>query len=179
MEGIDHAYTYGYLLTQMKRDDPRRVLLGFYSMLAFGMTRDTYSPVEVSMIATGDNQATLPHLYSCTEQLRLLRNLLIREDGDTLHIAQDIPRAWLQSGKHVAATDAPTTFGPVSFSMTPNPDGTITLNLTPPARPPARENRCALPSPPGQGDRLGKIAVERPLRRRRRHDDVQQPHAAG
>src|SRR5207244_1730667 len=67
MEGVDHAYTYGYLLTQLKRDDPRKVILGFYSMLAFGMTSDTYSPVEVSMIATGENQATLPHLYSCTE----------------------------------------------------------------------------------------------------------------
>jgi hypothetical protein len=139
MEGIDHAYTYGYLLTQLKRDDPRKVILGFYSMLAFGMTRDTYSPVEVSMIATGENQATLPHLYSCTEQLRLLRNMLIREDGDTLHIGQAIPRAWLEPGKRVAATDAPTTFGPASFSTVANADGTMTVKLKPPTRrPPAR-----------------------------------------
>jgi hypothetical protein len=63
---------------------------GFWSMLAFGMTRDTYSPVEVTMIETGENHATLPHLYSCTEQLQLLRTLLLREDRDVLQIGEGI-----------------------------------------------------------------------------------------
>ena len=52
------------------------------------MTRDTYSPVEVTMIKTGENHYTLPHLYSCTDQLRLLRNMLVREEGNALWIAQ-------------------------------------------------------------------------------------------
>ena len=59
------------------------------------------------MIQTGENDYTLPHLYSCTEQLRLLRNLLVREDGDILRLAQGIPRAWLEPGKHVAVTACP------------------------------------------------------------------------
>ena len=105
--GIDHAYTFGYLNNALKRDEVRKALLGFWSFLAFGMTRDTYSPVEVSMIATGENHYTLPHLYSCTEQLRLLRNLLVREDGGVLWLGQGIPRAWLEPGKHVAVERAP------------------------------------------------------------------------
>jgi hypothetical protein len=108
-------------------------------MLAFGMTRDTYSPVEVSMISDGDNHGTLPHLYSCTEQLRLLRNMIVREEGDALRIGDAIPRQWLEPGKRVAATDAPTRFGPVSFAISPQADGTMTLSITPPTRqPPAK-----------------------------------------
>ena len=115
--GIDHAYTFGYLNNALKRDEVNKALLGFWSFLAFGMTRDTYSPVEVTMIDTGENQYTLPHLYSCTEQLRLLRNLLLREDGDVLWIGQGIPREWLENGKHVAVNSATTTFGDVTYRI--------------------------------------------------------------
>jgi hypothetical protein len=138
MEGIDHAYTYGYLMTQMQRDDIKKVLLGFWSMFAFGMTRETYSPVEVSHILTGENHLTLPHTYSLTEQLRLLRNMLVWEDGEVLKLAHAIPRNWLERGKCVAANDAPTKFGPVSYSITSNKDGSMSVHLVPPNRhPPA------------------------------------------
>jgi hypothetical protein len=63
---------------------------GFLVNAGLGMTRDTYSPVEVTMIETGENHATLPHLYSCTEQLQLLRTLLLREDRDVLQIGEGI-----------------------------------------------------------------------------------------
>ncbi len=132
--GIDHAYTYGYLLNELKRGEVRKTLLGFYSMLAFGMTRDTYSPVEVTMIETGENHYTLPHLYSCTEQLRLLRALLIREDGDELRLGEAIPRPWLEPGKTVGAMAAPTEFGEVSYHIHPQADGSMKVHLDPPHR---------------------------------------------
>jgi hypothetical protein len=132
--GIDHAYTYGYLLTEMQRQEIRKTLLGFWSMFAFGMTRETYSPVEVNMIATGENHYTLPHLYSLTEQLRLFRILLVREDGDALWLGQGIPTAWLASGKHVAVNDAPSEFGDVSYRIDAHNDGTMHVSLNPPFR---------------------------------------------
>ena len=132
--GIDHAYTYGYLMNRLKRGEVRKTLLGFWSFLAFAMTRDTYSPVEVHMIDTGENQYTLPHLYSCTEQLRLLRNLLLREDGNTLVIGDGVPRAWLEANKHVSAKGAPTEFGTVSFEINPLSDGTTRVSFEPPSR---------------------------------------------
>jgi hypothetical protein len=132
--GMDHAYTYGYLLNALKHDDPRKALLGFWSMLAYGMTRDTYSPVEITLFQTGENHLTLPHLFSCTEQLRLLRNLLIREEGDTLWLGQGIPRAWLEPGKHVGATAAPTSFGPVTYRIDAEADGTMRARIDPPTR---------------------------------------------
>ncbi len=142
--GIDHAYTYGYLLNELKRGQAKKTLLGFWSMLAFGMTRDTYSPVEVSMIETGENHFTLPHLYSCTEQLRLLRALLLREDGDVLQLGEGVPRAWLMPGKHVAVNSAPSEFGPVSYRVEVKADGNAYVHLTPPTRSALREIRLHL-----------------------------------
>ena len=145
--GIDHAYTYGYLLTEFKRGEVRKTLLGFWSMLAFGMTRDTYSPVEVTMIETGENHATLPHLYSCTEQLQLLRTLLLREDNDVLQIGEGIPRAWLEGGKHVAVNSAPTEFGELSYRIDAEADGSMRVVITPSFRHAPREIRLHLRNP--------------------------------
>jgi len=131
--GIDHAYTYGYLMTQLRRGDPRKVILGFYGMLAYGMTRDTYSAVECTKIVTGENAWTLPHLYSATQQLRLLRNMILREDGDSLRIGEAIPRAWLENGKKIQVQGAPTRFGDVSFTISAEKNK-ISVRITPPSR---------------------------------------------
>ena len=145
--GIDHAYTYGYLVTEMQRQEIRKTLLGFWSMLAFGMTRDTYSPVEVNMIATGENHYTLPHLYALTEQLRLFRNLLVREDGNVLWLGQGIPTAWLEPGKHVAINEAPSEFGDLSYRIDSHNAGTMHVSLNPPFRRVPKEIRLCLREP--------------------------------
>lgn len=148
--GIDHAYTYGYLMNALSHDDVRKVLLGFWSMMAFGMTRDTYSPVEITQITTGENHFTLPHLYSCTDQLRLLRNLLLREEGDVLWLGKSIPRAWLEAGKHVGVDAAPSEFGDVSYRIDSEADGSMRVRIDPPTRRPPSEIRLRLRPPSGR-----------------------------
>lgn len=133
-EGIDHAYAYGYLLDRLRAGEIRKVILGFWSFMAYGMTRDTYSPVEVTLYKTGDNHYTLPHTYSCTQQLRLLRNMLVREEGSELILGQGIPEDWLQPTKRIAVTDAPTLFGPVSFCIETLDSRTAQLHIDPPTR---------------------------------------------
>jgi hypothetical protein len=145
--GIDHAYTFGYLKNALKRDEVNKALLGFWSSMAFGMTRDTYSPVEVTMIETGENHYTLPHLYSCTEQLRLLRNLLVREEGDVLWLGQGVPREWLTAGHRVAVRSAPTEFGDVTYSINVGEDGSMSVTLDPPTRSAPKEIRIRLRDP--------------------------------
>ncbi|SIO40721.1 hypothetical protein SAMN05444166_4450 [Singulisphaera sp. GP187] len=168
-DGIDHAYTFGYLNHTLKRDEVRKTLLGFWSFMAFGMTRDTYSPVEVSMIKTGENHYTLPHLYSCTEQLRLLRNLLLREESSTkpeknvLWLGQGIPRAWLEPGKHVAVTAAPTTYGDLSYRIDANADGTFRVHLDPPTRHAPAELKLRLRHPSGRPIASAKATPSTPL----------------
>jgi len=130
----DHAYTYGYWLNCLQRDDVRRAILGLYGSLAYGMSTDTYAAVECTSIQTGENYWMLPHTYSNTQQLRLLRNMLVREDGDSLWLGQAIPRDWLAPGKRVAVNAAPTTFGPVTYSIEANAEGSIHVSLSPPVR---------------------------------------------
>jgi hypothetical protein len=158
--GIDHAYTYGYWMNCLERGEVKRAILGFYGSLAYGMTRETYSAVEGSTIRTGENDATLPDLYSNTQQLRLLRNMLLREDGDRLLIGQAIPRPWLEHGKQVLVEDAPTAFGKVSYRIDSRVDqGRLTLRIDPPG---------------GKGCRAITVYLRHP-----RHEPIQSATANG
>lgn len=150
-DGVDHAYTYGYWLNCLHRDDIRRVLLGFYGTLAYGMGRDTYCGVEVTQLTTGEPTPTMPHLYSGTQQLRLLRMMLLDEEGDELVLGRAIPRAWLAPGQHVTVENAPTRFGQVSFTLESSTRGdSIVVRLNPPTRPPPRAIRLVVRHPDGK-----------------------------
>jgi len=135
--GIDHAFTYGYWMNCLERGEVERVLLGFYGTLAYGVSRDTWAGVECTHMWTGANARTLPHLRSGTQQLRLLRNMLVREEGDRLLLAQAAPQHWLADGKRVAVLDAPTRFGKVSYTIESHADqGQVAVRLDPPTRTP-------------------------------------------
>jgi hypothetical protein len=120
--GIDHAYGYGYLEHCLRRGDAERYLLGLYASLAYGMTRETYSSVECTQHKTGENAMTLPHLYSGTQQLFLLRMLLLREEAGKLVLCSAVRRAWLEGGRHLEVTGAATSWGEVSFRLESQPD---------------------------------------------------------
>jgi hypothetical protein len=59
----------------------------------------------------GDRQ----HLYTPAAVVRALRDALVMEDGDGLHLALGTPRQWLASGKPLGIEKAPTHFGCVSY----------------------------------------------------------------
>jgi len=159
--GVDHAYTYGYWLNCLGRNDIRRVLLGFYATLAYGMGRDTYCGVEVTKLLTGEPMPTMPHLYSGTQQLRLLRMMLLHEQGDELVIGPAIPRAWLAAGQHVSVKGAPTRFGPVSFTIeTDAIEKQISVRLDPPQRRAPERIRLVVRHPSGKPIRAARIDDE-------------------
>ena len=59
--------------------------------------------------------------------------MLLRESGDDLQIGFAVPRPWLAPGKRLAVREAPTLFGPVSFTMESDADGSsIRVHLDPP-----------------------------------------------
>jgi hypothetical protein len=58
--------------------------------------------------------------YKSSDEARFvnrLRDMLVLEDKDTLWLAPGTPRRWLESREGVRVTDAPTFFGPVSYSL--------------------------------------------------------------
>jgi hypothetical protein len=157
--GVDHAYTYGYWLDCLKLDRVKEAILGLYASLAYGMSQQTYSGVEVTHLFTGANEPTLPHLYSCTQQLRLLRMMLVREDGPDLRLGQAVPRPWLEARRTLDVQDAPTHFGPVSFRVESHVDrGRIDVQLMAPARQTPRRVLLRLRHP--QGKTIKRVTLD-------------------
>jgi hypothetical protein len=57
----------------------------------------------------------------------------VHETGEGLELAFSTPRAWLRPGGRIAIGDAPTRFGPVSFTIEAHA-GSADVTLEPPTR---------------------------------------------
>jgi len=123
-----HLYTggmlsadYGYAL--IETDRIREALLFLYSEMANQYTRGTwFAPEEREPVAVDWTQ------YSVVAELTvpaMVRWLLVFEDpeSDVLWLGRGIPTKWLEDGKTVSVTDAPTKWGRVGFSMTSHING--------------------------------------------------------
>jgi hypothetical protein len=62
---------------------------------------------------SGDRQ----HLWTPVAVLRLLRDAMVMEQGDRLHLGLGTARSWLQQGKTVGVREAPTHFGTVTYRI--------------------------------------------------------------
>src|SRR5207248_2511980 len=121
-------YGMRYALTLLQRDEPDQALVCFYGKLAIGMTPGTFIGGEGSCLRPLDEfgrQMYLPPNSAANANfLQQLRYLLIQDFDqndvgrpDTLRLAFATPRSWLQDGKTIRVTNAPTAFGPVSFTI--------------------------------------------------------------
>jgi hypothetical protein len=61
----------------------------------------------------GDGQ----HVWAAAEWVLMIRNCLVREEGDRLILASGIPQHWLRDRATISFGPAPTSFGVVSLSM--------------------------------------------------------------
>jgi hypothetical protein len=62
---------------------------------------------------TGDRQ----HLWTPVAVARFIRNALVLEEADTLHLARGAARDWIASGQPLSVTHMATHFGRVSFEI--------------------------------------------------------------
>ncbi len=89
----------------------------FYATLNHGTPLFTWceerGPQPGAADTTGDRQ----HLWTPVAVVRALRDMLVMEDGDVLHLARGIDREWLASGEPVGVDGASTHFGGVSYSL--------------------------------------------------------------
>ena len=132
---LHHYLTIKNTLTEVVRDDPADQLQAtreLYALLVH--TSSTQAGFEFAIRPWGernfqDNLA--PHGWFAAEYRTLLRQMLLREDGDDLHLLSVLSPAWIGPGKTIAVRNAPTQFGPVAFTLT-QPDSThATLTLAP------------------------------------------------
>ncbi len=111
-----HKMTYepGWIpqaFTFQQRDDVPAMLEHLYSLISNGGQHVSLrTPIEqrdgVAWTQPGD-----------ANLMWLMREMLVREEGDTLVLAGSCPRAWLAAGKAVGVTELPTHFGPVTYRL--------------------------------------------------------------
>jgi len=133
-----HPYMSSYLTnTHIIRGEQRKALEGFYAFLLHS-TSDAGFPEGVhyrSRTAWGN---TVPHLWAAAQYNILLRNMLIREDDQDLHLLSAIPSHWMDAGKQLAFRRAPTTFGVAGFQARAEREEVRIRIDAPDERPPGR-----------------------------------------
>jgi hypothetical protein len=110
------------------RDEPEAAIRAFYSMLSCAFSHHQLTPLEHRW-AWG--QYYMPPSTDGA-WFELYRNMLMNElpGNETLFIGQAIPRKWLEAGKTIKLTNAPSYFGPVNLNITSSADrGSIRAEL--------------------------------------------------
>lgn len=152
--GIANEPVYNQQATAyLQRDDVKAVIRAFYSYMASAFSHSTLEPVEHrwrwgQYFGPPSTDGAWFELY---------RNMLVRElDDNTLLLAQATPRAWLEDGKKIAVTKAPTWFGAVSYTIESKAGSlTATIELEKRVAPQAVLLRLRHP----QGKRLRQVTV--------------------
>jgi hypothetical protein len=111
--------TYGHGYGLLQHDFVREYLLTLYSIMAHHYTRGTWTAPE----SRATDQEGTAGSYCTPAQLvvpLMTRWMLAFEDpqSDTLWLAKGTPRSWLEEGKKISVTGAPTRWGRVSFTVT-------------------------------------------------------------
>ena len=100
----------------------------FYTLLASDISHETLTTCEWR----GNTQ---PHIHSISSLIRMFRTMLIQERDGALYLLQGTPRRWLEQGKTLTVTDAPTWYGDLSLHSASDLEaGTIRVQLTLPER---------------------------------------------
>jgi hypothetical protein len=144
-------------------DEADQLVLSLYGMLAGGMTQDTYVSGEaISVLPIGNTYYRKmympPNSGANAAFLETLRLLLVHErrGADSaptgLDLAFATPRDWLADGKQIAVDRAPTSFGPLSYSIA-RQGQSITVHVAVAANVPSLRVRLRLPS----GDTLTAV----------------------
>jgi len=95
----------------------REFLLMYFSIMAHGYSRGTWTSVESAAL---DMSTYAPY---CTPSQLLIpvltRWMLVFEDPDepVLWLAKATPREWLEDGKRISVSGAPTRFGMVGYEL--------------------------------------------------------------
>ncbi len=127
-DGLDDLYTLRYSDALLRRDETERALVSFYGKLAQGMTRDTYLSAEGTSLRPLDEYGRPMYMPpTCSGSalfLWQLRSLLVQDydldnnsEPETLRLLFATPRRWLENGKTITVTGAPTSFGKVSVRV--------------------------------------------------------------
>jgi hypothetical protein len=163
--GTDHVYGLAAARFLADNDQPDQLALTLYGALAAGMTQGTYVSGEAASVAPLENTygRTMylpPNSGTNAGFLETLRLMLVHETRDRrgaatgLELAFATPRPWLAQGRKILVRGAPTSFGPVSFSIERSA-ARVRVNVDPPSAHSAFALRLRLRLP--TRDRIARV----------------------
>jgi hypothetical protein len=120
--GTDQVYGVNMSRFLAAEDEADQLVLSLYGQLAAGMTPGTFVAGEAASVAPVDGlryraMYLPPNATANDSFLETLRLMLVQDTASGLRLGFATPRGWLGAGKRLAVTDAPTRFGPVSYSL--------------------------------------------------------------
>lgn len=117
-EFLHHYLTIKNTMTETIRGDQEQAVKELYALLVH--TSSTHAGFEFAILPWGDRNFEdnlAPHGWFAAEYRTLLRMMLLREDGDQLHLLSVLSPEWIGAGKTIAVSQAPTYFGEVAFTL--------------------------------------------------------------
>ena len=171
VSGTDQVYGLNVARFLADNDRPDQLVLSLYGMLGASMTPYTFVSGEAATVAPlrGASYRSMympPNTASNSAFLETLRLMLVHERRDKdgtpvgLDLAFSTPRPWLGDGKTIAVDAAPTSFGPLTFSL--HRDGNrIEGTVVVPSRHPPQTMRLRLRLPHGVKLRAVRVGEHR------------------
>ncbi len=129
-----HHYLTTYVTeTDLARGDQEAVLEQFYSILAH--TTSTHAGWEWSVRAWADRdfgRNLSPHGWFAARFRILLRKMLVREEGRSLHLFSVLSPEWIERpDARITFSEAPTTFGRVGARLSCVAEDTVLIRIFP------------------------------------------------
>ncbi len=181
-QGLGQVYGQDAARFLADNDQPDQLALSLYGQLGVAMTQNTFVSGEaISVLPVGTayyrSMYMPPNLGANSSYLETLRLLLIHERRgpagapEGVDLAFATPPSWLVDGGTFSVKDAPTSFGPISYSVAR--DGTtVTVRVAKPAAAKGVRLRLRLP----KGVRVLRMRVGTQSLRFDRADTVTLPH---
>jgi hypothetical protein len=165
--GTDQVYGINVARFLADNDVSDQLVLSLYGTLATAMTPNTFVSGEAASVAplAGNHFRSMylpPNGASNAAFLATLRSLLVHERRDAegapvgLELAFATPRPWLRMGRSISVRRAPTSFGPVSYSLEARADTILaTVDVPRLAVPRTLKLRLRLP----RGQRIESVSI--------------------
>jgi hypothetical protein len=127
---LHHYLTIKNTLTELMRGEQEQAIREFYGLLLH--TSSTQAGFEYNIRPWGDRnfQRNLPpHGWFAAEYRTLLRNMLVRESGNDVHLLSAVSPAWIGAYKEISAANVPTEYGTISYDVRQPDNSSAVINI--------------------------------------------------
>ncbi|MEN8251577.1 MAG: chitobiase/beta-hexosaminidase C-terminal domain-containing protein [Bacteroidota bacterium] len=113
---IHHYETFYVTESNLVIGEQQKVIEDLYGILVHTSSTHTGFEWGVTPWSTRDNRSNRPpHIWMAQRYMELIRNMLVREEGNDVHLLSAISPEWVKEGEKIEVKSAPTYYGYVSY----------------------------------------------------------------